>query len=255
MSGRLAPGPTGAGAQRSPLRRPPDRRRLEGVYRALLRMHGPQQWWPRGEAGVAGDFEICAGAILTQNTAWRNAASALQNLRAAGALAPEPLAAMPQDVLASLVRPSGHFNVKARKLKAFAATLLEEHGGSLASLFEGDGEAVRERLLAIWGVGPETADAMLLYAARRPAFVVDAYVYRLMERLDMAPGERRYDVYRGFFMARVGPDVQRLNEWHALIVRHGQGLCRRSTPLCAECTLVRRCPYGAAELGLAGGRA
>lgn len=254
MGGRLQPGPTGVDGRRSSLRRPPTARQLNNVYRALLSEHGPQQWWPHGEDGDGGGaLEICLGAILTQNTAWRGAAAALDNLRVAGVFALDAIAALPQDRLAELVRPSGHYNVKAHKLQQFARTVLDEHGGALSSLLDGELEQVRERLLAIWGVGPETADAMLLYAARMPTFVVDAYSYRLFERLDLAPGERRYDVYRDFFMAKIGPDVERLNEWHALIVRHGQRVCRRSNPRCEQCALLPRCPFGRRELGIAKG--
>ncbi len=248
MTARLQPGPTGVGGERSTARRPAStRRRLDAVYRALLEAHGPQQWWPRDDRDGDGTLEICLGAILTQNTAWRSAAAALERLRAAGALSCEALLSMPQDVLAELVRPSGHFNVKARKLQEFAGVVVGRHGGSLRSLLDGEPDAVRERLLAIWGVGPETADAMLLYAARKPTFVVDAYCYRLFERLDLAPQERNYERYRHHFLRQIGPDVQRLNEWHALIVRHGQQVCRRTTPHCAECVLLRRCPFGLAR--------
>ncbi len=253
MGGRLQPGATGRDGRRSPLRRPPTRAQLGAVYRALLELHGPQQWWPHEGQGDEAVLEICLGAILTQNTAWRGAAAALDNLLHADALSCERLLALPQDVLAELVRPSGHFNVKARKLQEFATVVVEEHDGSLSSLLAGEPDAVRERLLAIWGIGPETADAMLLYAARKPTFVVDAYSYRLFERLDLAPGERRYDVYRDFFLAKLGPDVERLNEWHALIVRHGQNVCRRSNARCEECSLLRRCPFGRREVGLDAG--
>ena len=251
-SGRLQPGRTGRdGRAPSPVRRPPTRRQLDAVYRALLEQYGPQQWWPHGDED--GRLEICFGAILTQNTAWRGAARALDRLRAEDALSCEAVLAMPHDVLADLVRPSGHYNVKARKLKAFAEVVTEDHAGDLDSLLAGDAGEVRERLLEVWGIGPETADAITLYVARKPTFVVDAYSYRLFERLDLAPGERRYEVYRDFLLDRIGPDVWRLNEWHALIVRHGQRVCLRSSPRCEECVLLRRCPFGRAELGLRSG--
>ena len=255
--GRLQTGPTGRdGRAPSPVRRPPTRRRLDAVYRALLAQHGEQQWWPTAsEDGEAQRLEICLGAILTQNTSWRGAAAALERLTAADRLSCEALLDCPLDVLGDLVRPSGHFRVKARKLHEFARVVVEQYGGSVDALLDGDGDgdadATRERLLGIWGIGPETADAITLYAARRPTFVVDAYSYRLFERLDLAPGERRYETYRRFFTERVGPDVWRLNEWHALIVRHGQQICRRSEPRCDECTLLSGCPFGRAELGLA----
>ncbi|MDP6605742.1 MAG: hypothetical protein QF664_05735 [Dehalococcoidia bacterium] len=251
MGGRLQPGRTGRDGRRSPLRPAPTKGQIDAVYGSLLAMHGPQQWWPRDRSAVDGGvLEICLGAILTQNTAWVTAAAALDNLRGAEAFSCEAILELPQDALADLVRPSGHYNVKARKLKEFAATVVEEYGGSFDSLFAGEMDEVRERLLAVWGIGPETADAMLLYAAREPTFVVDAYSYRLFERLDMAPGDRRYDVYRDHFMAKVGPDVERLNEWHALIVRHGQERCWRSRPRCEECELLQRCPFGQSKVGI-----
>lgn len=230
--------------------RTPAPERLEPIYRGLLEAHGPQQWWPHADED--GRFEICLGAILTQNTAWRSAARALQNLHAAGAWPAEAILALPQDAIADLVRPSGHFNVKARKVQEFCRVLVEEYGGSIHALLAGDTDEVRSRLLAIWGIGPETADAMTLYAGRLPTFVVDAYTYRLFERLDVAPGERRYELYRCFLLEAIGPDVERLNEWHALIVRHGQQVCRRSNPLCDACPLLEGCPFGQQALGLEG---
>lgn len=251
-SGRLQPGRTGRERRGvSPARRPPSGRVLEAVYRALLETHGPQQWWPTAaEDPETKRLEICLGAILTQNTSWRGAAAALARLHAAEVLSCAAIAECSTDALADLVRPSGHFRVKARKLQEFARTVIEAYGGSVDALLAGEASEIRERLLAIWGIGPETADAITLYAARRPTFVVDAYAYRLFERLDLAPGERRYDVYRRFFLDAIGPDVWRLNEWHALIVRHGQRVCRRLSPLCGECALLERCVFGRAELGL-----
>ncbi len=248
--------------------RPASRRTLDAVYGALLAEYGPQQWWPVGPGdGPAQRLEICLGAILTQNTAWRGAAAALERLRAAGALSLEALLGTPEPVVADLVRPAGHFNVKAAKLREFARVVLEEHGDldalltpSTPASADSGGEEVRARLLAIWGVGPETADAMLLYAAWLPTFVIDAYSRRLVERLALLPpvageapaGRPRYERERRLFLTRVGADVPRLNQWHALIVRHGQRRCRRRDPLCAGCPLLRRCPHGRRELGLAG---
>lgn len=244
------------------------RRTLDAVYRALLAEYGPQQWWPVGPGdGPTQRLEICMGAILTQNTAWRGAAAALERLRAADALSLHALLATPEPVLADLVRPAGHFNVKAHKLREFARVTLEEHGDldalltpSAAGGADGGPDEVRARLLAIWGVGPETADAILLYAARLPTFVIDAYSRRLVDRLALLPpmegeapaGRPRYERERRLFLARVGADVPLLNQWHALIVRHGQRRCRRRDPLCAGCPLLARCPYGRRELGLAG---
>ena len=157
--------------------------------------------------------------------------------------------------------------MKARKLREFSRAVLEEYG-DLEALLEpprGAGparaaERVRERLLEIWGIGPETADAIVLYAARLPTFVVDSYSRRLVERLDLLPGDpresasgrRRYERERRLFLDRIGDDVPLLNEWHALVVRHGQRRCHRRDPACGECPLLARCPHGERELGLAG---
>jgi endonuclease-3 related protein len=248
--GRLQAGPTGLEADPSELRDPPDAAQLDTIFGALSDAHGPQQWWPTAsEDGEQARLEICLGAILTQNTAWRAAARALERLRALDAIDCDAILDLPQDVLADLVRPSGHYNVKARKLHAFAQTVVEQHDGSLDALMAGTAVEVRERLLAIWGIGPETADAMTLYAARLPTFVIDAYAYRLFERLGRPLGPRRYDVYREFLLEAIGPDVHRLNEWHALIVRHGQETCRRTRPHCDECVLLDQCEFGQAETG------
>lgn len=249
-------------------RRPATRRTLNAVYRALLGEYGSQQWWPVGDGdGPAQRLEICLGAILTQNTAWRGAASSLERLRAAGALSLVEILALPEPVVGDLIRPSGHFNVKARKLREFARVTLEEHGDldalltpTAAAVPAGGAEEVRSRLLAIWGIGPETADAIVLYAARLPTFVVDAYSHRLVERLALLPaadgeapgGRRRYERERRLFRDRIGDDVPRLNEWHALVVRHGQRRCHRRDPECAGCPLLARCPRGERELGLSG---
>ena len=122
-----------------------------------------------------------------------------------------------------MLRPSGYFNAKARKMRAFCAAVLD--AGGIDALLAGDADEVRARLLALWGVGPETADAMTLYAGRKPTFVVDAYAYRLFERLGRPPGKRDYDTYRSYFLGKLGDDVWTLNQWHALIVRHGQQIC------------------------------
>ena len=258
--GRLQAGRTGlevqatGGRLEGPERKPPSRRTLDAIYRALLGRYGHQQWWPTASEDPEEErFEICLGAILTQNTSWKGAAKALENLGAVGVMAPEAILELPLDVLGELVRPSGHFNVKARKLQAFCEAVMFEGDGSVDALLSGEPEEVRERLLAIWGIGPETADAMTLYAARKRTFVVDAYAYRIFERLGCPPGPRKYDVYRTFFLRKIAPEVTALNEWHALLVRHGQQTCTKSRPKCDECPLLRRCDFGRAELAGAGG--
>ena len=248
-TGHLQAGRTGL-EDREAQARPPSFDELAGIYDALLEAYGEQQWWPTAATeGPAQRLEICLGAILTQNTSWRGAAAALANLNDAGVLSCEAIVSLPEDALADLVRPSGYSRAKARKLQAFCATVIEEHGGDIDALLADTADEVRARLLALWGVGPETADAMTLYAARLPTFVVDAYAYRLFERLGCPPGPRRYEVYRDFLLGAIGPDVRALNAWHALIVRHGQRTCLKSRPKCEECTLLDRCAFGQSEVG------
>lgn len=220
------------------------------MYEALLAVYGEQQWWPAAATeGPARRLEICLGAILVQNTSWRGAAAALARLHAAHAMSCEAILALPEEALADLVRPSGYFRAKARKLQAFCTVVTADHGGDIDALLAGDAGTVRARLLAIWGIGPETADAITLYAARRPTFVVDAYAFRLFERLGRPPGPRRYEVYRDYFLRMIGDDEWALNEWHALIVRHGQQTCRRTAPRCDACPLRARCAYGRGARG------
>ena len=156
------------------------KRRSKGLRRAyeLMRARfGHQHWWP-GET----PFEVCVGAILTQNTAWTNVERAIANLKAARVLEPGKLFALPESKLAELIRPAGYFNVKARRLRSFLRVLVEEFGGDLKRLFAGETSVVRERLLAIHGIGPETADSLLLYAGGHHSFVIDAYTKRIFQR-------------------------------------------------------------------------
>jgi endonuclease-3 related protein len=158
---------------------------LRRAYELMRAQFGHQHWWP-GET----PFEVCVGAILTQNTAWTNVARAISNLKAARVLEPERLFALPEKKLAELIRPAGYFNVKARRLRSFLRVLVEDFGGDLKQLFGGETPVVRERLLAIYGVGPETADSLLLYAGRHPSFVIDAYTKRIFSRHNWSPKSR-----------------------------------------------------------------
>jgi len=224
---------------------------LNAIYRELLGRYGQQQWWPTAsEDPEAQRFEICVGAVLVQNTSWRGAAAALGNLRMNDVLDPYAILELPVDVLAEMLRPSGYFNLKAQRLRAFCEAVVEEGDGSIDALLVGTPEEVRTRLLEIWGVGQESADAMTLYAARKPTFVIDAYAYRIFERLGCPPGPRKYEVYRAFLLDRIGPDVTALNEWHALLVRHGQQTCTKTRPRCEECPLLKRCTYGRKEVAV-----
>lgn len=211
-------------------------RALRAVYRALHQAYGPQGWWP-GD----GAFEIMVGAVLTQNTAWQNVERAIGRLRAAGALDPAVILAAHPARLAGWIRPSGYFNVKARRLKQLCRALLED--GGLARWRRLDTGTLRARLLSVHGIGPETADDILLYAFGRPVFVIDAYTRRLFARLGWIEGREDYEVLRAWVEASLGPDPGLYNEYHALLVAHGKDVCR-PRPRCAECVLRARCPAG-----------
>jgi len=180
-----------------------------------------------------------AGAVLTQNTAWTNVERALANLRAAGVLTPEGILALPAPRLAALLRPAGCFNVKARRLRALCRWL--QAGGGIGRLRRAGTAGVRRRLLAVHGIGPETADAICLYALGRPVFVIDAYARRLFGRLGLVRADVGYEILRARIETALGPDAALYNEYHALLVTHGKKVCR-PRPLCAECVLAARCP-------------
>lgn len=218
--------------------RPPSDPPLRRVYAALFRHFGPQHWWPGRTR-----FEVIVGAILTQNTAWSNVERAIRNLRGRGWLTPAALHAAPVAALAGAIRPAGYFNVKARRLRAFTDMLHRDFGGSLDRLFRLDTAALRARLLATHGIGPETADSIALYAAGRPLFVVDAYTRRMLERHGWAVSGAPYDGIRGLFERVLPRDTTLYNEYHALIVALGKHVCR-PRPACDRCPLRRFLPGG-----------
>jgi endonuclease III related protein len=212
---------------------------LLDTHQRLLSHYGPQGWWP-GETAI----EVIVGAILTQSAAWTNVERALANVQRAGLLSVEGLRAAAPETLAQLIRPSGYFNAKAAKLKAFIATLDEHYGGGLDRMLAAPVDELRSRLLETHGIGPETADAIMLYAAGSPSFVVDAYTHRIFRRLGMQPAHDTYESWHGLFMAELPGDPQLMNEYHALLVTHGKTLCRKRDPLCSSCPLVDICAYG-----------
>jgi len=217
---------------------------LNDIYDRLFHRYGPQHWWP-GET----PFEVIIGAILTQSTAWTNVEKAIENLKAAGALDPVSLQTISTDRLATLIRPSGYYNAKASKVKAFVDRLCDKYEGNLDRLFElGTGD-LRKELLSIHGIGPETADSILLYAAYRPVFVIDAYTKRIIGRLGLAPAKDSYEAFQRLFMKNVPHDERTFNEYHALFVRHGKDVCRKS-PKCEGCCLAglsKKCRVGSAH--------
>lgn len=218
-----------------------DRQRFRTVYGRLFERYGPQHWWPAETA-----FEVMAGAILTQNTHWGNVERALANLDAASSLDPEQILAHEQEVLAGHLKPSGYFNVKAKRLTAFCAWYIE--AGGYEALSRWTTEDLRHGLLGVHGIGPETADDILLYAFERPVFVIDAYTRRLFARLGLIPVEHSYEQARALFEEALGPDEPLYNEYHALIVRHGKDHCR-PRPVCTGCCLRRSCRYREMEHG------
>jgi endonuclease III related protein len=189
---------------------------------------------------------VVVGAILTQNTAWRNVEYAIANLQAAGALTPASLRTLERDELEILIRPAGFFRQKAERLQLFVEHLFARHGGDLAALLTGPLERVRAELLDCKGVGPETADSILLYAGNRPSFVVDAYTRRLFTRLGVLHGDEGYEKIRALFMEHLPHDTDLFNEYHALVVEECKTFCRKRAPLCPACPLLAGCPFGQA---------
>jgi endonuclease-3 related protein len=205
--------------------------RLRVIYQRLYARYGPQHWWP-----ARGPFEVIVGAILTQNTAWTNVARAIENLRTAGRLAPAAIRELAEAELAALIRPCGYYNVKARRLKAFAQWFGERYGDSLKEMFAGETGALRRELLAVHGIGEETADSILLYAGEKPVFVIDAYTRRIFTRLGLTPTTDSYAAWQGLFMENLPADAPLYNEYHALLVRQGKEACR-ARPRCRDCCL------------------
>jgi len=199
-------------------------RQIREIFDRLFAAFGPQHWWP-----AETPLEVIVGAILTQNTSWKNVERAIGNLRAAEALSWTKLRDMSESELAELIQPSGSFRVKAKRLKAFVRLLWEHHSGSLGSLFAGSVDEVRTRLLAIHGIGPETADAILSYAAGRPSFVVDAYTMRILRRHYLISSKPIYGEVQGVLESALPEEAEVFNEFHALIVELGKRHCRRVT--------------------------
>jgi endonuclease-3 related protein len=202
-------------------------------YSAMSEALGPMHWWP-----AKTPFEVIVGAILTQSTAWANVERAIANLRAARLLTPSAMLAVRTSRLAALVRPSGYFRQKAKKLKAFLQFLQKEYRGSLTHMFQTPSEELRTKLLAVHGIGPETADSILLYAGNHPVFVVDAYTHRIFNRHGITSAKPDYESVRKLFESTLPSDPRLFNEFHALIVNIGKIWCRKGEPRCGECPLA-----------------
>lgn len=219
------------------------RLRLWEVFRRLYRHFGPRHWWP-----AETPFEVIVGAILTQAVAWRNVEQAIGNLKAEGLLSPEALWSAPEEELHRHLRPTRYYRAKTAKLKEFLSFLHSGYGLDLERLWREETAVLREKLARVRGLGPETVDAILLYAAGRPVFVVDEYTRRIFSRLGLTPERVGYRTLQGFFMAVLPPDVPFLNEYHAQIDALGHGICR-AEPRCGGCPLLDVCLFGRSAKG------
>ncbi|MDP8223756.1 MAG: hypothetical protein P9L99_10390 [Candidatus Lernaella stagnicola] len=210
-------------------------RRLRRLYQRAFEHFGPLHWWP-GDS----PFEVCVGAILTQNTAWTNVEKAITNLKARRFLSVRGMHLVDEVLLANAIRPSGYYNQKAKKLKAFCEYVTRRHQGSLRVMLSQPIDTLREELLSINGVGPETADSIILYAAQQPVFVVDAYTRRILYRMGLTAEDAAYHELQDLFHARLPRDTAYYNEFHAQIVYVGKEFCRKSKPRCDRCPVRLR---------------
>ena len=206
-------------------------RLLMNIYRKLYKAYGPRNWWP-GETS----FEVMVGAILTQNTSWRNVEKAIQRLKEDGMLNPEGIHRLKKTELAPLIRSSGYYRIKADRLKSFIDFLFEEYGGDIKRMKRERLATLREKLLGVKGIGPETADSILLYGLEKPIFVVDAYTKRILSRHGLISEKASYEEVQKLFMEHLPPDEKLFNEYHALFVHLGKTLCKKK-PQCSICPL------------------
>lgn len=201
------------------------------IYETLLGHYGPRHWWP-----AETPFEVVVGAILTQNTAWKNVEKAIRNLKQLIPLTPEALFGLPEATLSEAIRPSGYYRQKSKRLRNFLGMLADRYASRLDSLFDLPTEALREELLCLSGIGPETADSILLYAAGRPVFVIDTYTIRILSRHHLLPEETSYAEAQQWITDHLPEDIQLFNEFHALLVNVGKDYCR-PRPRCEGCPL------------------
>src|SRR4029079_7638234 len=211
--------------------------KLLSAYDKVLDAFGPQHWWP-GDS----PFEIMVGAVLVQNTAWRNVEQAINNLRDAGVMEPQPLYQLPPEELADLIRPAGYYQVKTRRLRNLLRFVVEQYGGSLEVMFSTNLHSLRQQLIAIQGTRPETADAILLYAGGLPTFVVDTYSHRILARHGWLDYEASYSDIKDYFESALPEDTTLYNEYHALLVRVGKDYCKRTSANCELCPLADLLP-------------
>ena len=212
--------------------------RLNEIYEHLLEAYGPQHWWP-----AESPLEVLVGAVLTQNTNWQGVEKAMANLKRHKLLSPHKLQAKPTEDVALLIKPAGYFNLKARRLKNFMDFIIESYSGDLEAMGKTETVQLRKELLAVNGIGPETADSILLYGFHKPVFVVDTYTYRVMSRHGLIAEEVSYDELQELFSRHLPLDVRLFNEYHALLVKVGKLHCK-GKPRCQGCPLEPLLPQG-----------
>jgi endonuclease-3 related protein len=205
--------------------------RINEIYELLLEAYGPQQWWP-----AESPLEVLVGAVLTQNTNWQGVEKAMTNVKNHNLLDPHKLKAMSIEELAQLIKPAGYFNLKARRLKNLIDFIIKAYAGDLEAMGQTETGQLRKQLLAVNGVGPETADSILLYGLERPVFVVDTYTYRVASRHGLIGEEASYDELQELFTLHLPLEVKLFNEYHALLVKVGKLHCKRN-PHCRGCPL------------------
>lgn len=213
--------------------------RFLDVYKRLFNHFGPRHWWPAETA-----LEVIVGAILTQQVAWRNVETAIANLKRRNVFDPVSLLAVPDEELWELIRPTRFFRQKVARLKDLCRVVMEEFDGDLSAFLAQEPNALRTRLLAIRGIGKETADSIVLYAAKQPVFVIDSYTHRIFSRLGLTTGSESYDALQEQFVKNLPRDVGLFNEYHALIVALGHHICFNRNPDCARCPLNELCRHG-----------
>ena len=207
-------------------------RRLNLIYQKLYSLFGSQRWWPADT-----HFEVMVGAILTQNTNWQNAEKAITNLKKHKLLQPHKLYKLSRKRLASLIRPAGYYNIKAKRLKNFLKFFIKYYNGNVKKILRQATPSLRQQLLSVNGIGPQTADSILLYALKRPIFVVDAYTKRILLRHHFTGEDAGYDKIQNLFMQNLKSGVKLFNEYHALLVKLGKEFCLKNKPKCNLCPL------------------
>ncbi len=207
-------------------------RKLKTIFNKLFSYFGPQCWWPADS-----NFEVIVGAILAQNTNWLNVEKAILKLKARGFLAPKSLYRLGLKQLAAVIKSAGYYNIKAARLKEFVKFFLAHYAGSIKKMSREELTPLRKQLLAVKGIGPETADSILLYALNKPIFVIDAYTKRIFSRHGLIKQEADYTQAQEIFMRNLKPDAKLFNEYHALLVKLGKDFCRKQNPKCEICPL------------------